>query len=146
MIAEVIINSNVKNLNRTFDYNIPFDMEEKISIGSRVLVKFGNIKSLEEGFVVNIKESSEFQVKDIADVEEKDFVDEPRVEMAKWMAHRYFCNVFDCIKLMLPPGTGTKDVQKRVREKSLNSVRLLKNKSQIDDDIENKILKSEKQI
>lgn len=146
MIAEVIINSNVKNLNRTFDYNIPFEMEEKVNIGSRVLVKFGNIKKLEEGFVVNIKESSEFEVKDISAVEEKDFIDTPKVELAKWMAHRYFCNISDCIKLMLPPGTGTKEVQKRVKEKSLNSVRLLKKEIQINEDIENKILKSEKQI
>ena len=146
MIAEVIINSNVKNLNRTFDYNIPFEMEEKVNIGSRVLVKFGNIKELEEGFVVNIKESSEFEVKDISAVEEKDFIDTPKVELAKWMAHRYFCNISDCIKLMLPPGTGTKEVQKRVKEKSLNSVRLLKNEIQINEDIENKMLKSEKQI
>ena len=146
MIAEIIINSNVKNLNRTFDYNIPFELEQKINIGSRVLVKFGNIKKLEEGFVVNIKESSEFEVKDIAAVEEKDFIDEPKVELAKWMAHRYFCNISDCIKLMLPPGTGTKEVQKRVKEKVLNSVRLLKDEQEINEDIENKTLKSEKQI
>lgn len=146
MIAEVIINSNVKNLNRTFDYNIPFEMEEKVNIGSRVLVKFGNIKKLEEGFVVDIKENSDFNVKDISVVEEKDFIDEPKIELAKWMAHRYFCNVSDCIKLMLPPGTGTKDVEKRVKEKSLNCVKLLKTEIEINDDIENKILKSEKQI
>ena len=147
MIAEVIINSNVKNLNKTFDYNIPFDMEEKITIGSRVLVKFGNIKKLEEGFVVNIKDSSEWEnLKDISAVEEKDFIDEPKVEMAKWMANRYFCNVSDCIKLMLPPGTGTKELSKRVKEKSLNSVKLVKTEDEINEDIENKILKSEKQI
>ena len=147
MIAEVIINSNVKNLNRTFDYNIPFEMEEKINIGSRVLVKFGNIKKLEEGFVVNIKEKSDWDnLKDISVVEEKDFIDEPKVELAKWMAHRYFCNISDCIKLMLPPGTGTKEVAKRVKEKSLNCVRLIKNELEIDADIESKILKSEKQI
>ena len=147
MIAEVIINSNVKNLNKTFDYNIPFDMEDKVNIGSRVLVKFGNIKKLEEGFVVNIKEKSDWDnLKDIAAVEEKDFIDEPKIELAKWMANRYFCNVSDCIKLMLPPGTGTKDVSKRVKEKSLNSVRLLKNESEINEDIECKVLKSEKQI
>ena len=147
MIAEVIINSNVKNLNKTFDYNIPFDMEEKITIGSRVLVKFGNIKKLEEGFVVNIKDSSEWEnLKDISAVEEKDFIDEPRVEMAKWMANRYFCNISDCIKLMLPPGTGTKELSKRVKEKSLNSVKLVKTIEEIEEDIENKILKSEKQI
>ena len=147
MIAEVIINSNVKNLNKTFDYNIPFEMEEKVNIGSRVLVKFGNIKKLEEGFVVNIKEKSEWDnLKDIGAVEEKDFIDEPKIELAKWMAHRYFCNVSDCIKLMLPPGTGTKELQKRVKEKTLKSVRLLKNEIQIEEDIQNKVLKSEKQI
>ena len=123
MIAEVIINSNVKNLNKTFDYNIPFEMEDKVNIGSRVLVKFGNIKQLEEGFVVNIKDKSDWDnLKDIGAVEEKDFIDEPKIELAKWMAHRYFCNVSDCIKLMLPPGTGTKDVAKRVKEKCVNSV------------------------
>ena len=147
MIAEVIINSNVKNLNKTFDYNIPFEMEDKVNIGSRVLVKFGNIKQLEEGFVVNIKEKSDWdRLKDIAAVEEKDFIDEPKIELARWMAHRYFCNISDCIKFMLPPGTGTKDVTKRVKEKALNSVRLLKNELEINEDIESAILKSKKQI
>ena len=60
MIAEIIMNSSVRNLDRTFDYSIPIDMEEKVHIGSRVLVKFGNIKELKEGFVINIKEKSEF--------------------------------------------------------------------------------------
>ena len=36
MIAEIIIDSNVKTLNKTFDYNIPKEMESNISIGSRV--------------------------------------------------------------------------------------------------------------
>lgn len=146
MIAEIIINSNVRNLNRTFDYNIPVEIEDKITIGSRVLVKFGNIKKLEEGFVVNIKEKSDYEVKDLSAVEEKDFIDEQKVEMAKWMARRYFCNISDCIKLMLPPGTGSKDFTKRVKEKLLNYVRLLKSEDEIDFLIEAKKLKSEKQI
>lgn len=44
MIAEIIINSNVKNLNRIFDYNIPYELQDKVKIGARVLLKFGNIK------------------------------------------------------------------------------------------------------
>ena len=70
MIAEIIMNSSVRNLDKTFDYSIPFDMEDKIHIGSRVLVKFGNIKELKEGFVVNIKDKSDFEVKDISKVED----------------------------------------------------------------------------
>lgn len=55
MIAEVIIQSNVKNLNKIFDYEIPYEIEDKINIGSRVFVPLGNMKKLENGFVVGIK-------------------------------------------------------------------------------------------
>ena len=146
MIAEIIMNSSVRNLDRTFDYSIPLDMENKVHIGSRVLVKFGNIKELKEGFVVNIKEKSDFEVKDIAKVEEKDFIDEPKVRLAEWMATRYFCNVSECIKLMLPPGTGTNNLENRAKEKTARFVRLVKNVDEVEIDIKNKILKSDKQI
>ena len=42
MIAQVIINSNVKNLNKIFDYNVPTNMEGTICVGDRILVPFGN--------------------------------------------------------------------------------------------------------
>lgn len=146
MIAEIIMNSSVKNLDRTFDYNIPSEMEDKIHIGSRVLVKFGNIKEFKEGFVVNIKEKSEFKVKDISKVEEKDFIDEPKVKLAEWMAKRYFCNVSECIKLMLPPGTGTNNLENRAKEKTVRFIRLKKDSNQIEFDISEKKIKSDKQI
>ena len=41
MIAEIIINRSAKKLNRTFDYNIPQELEELVMIGSTVLVPFG---------------------------------------------------------------------------------------------------------
>ena len=65
MIAQVIINSNVKDLNRIFDYNVPSDMKGTICVGNRVLVQFGNRKELEEGFIIGFKESSEYKLKDI---------------------------------------------------------------------------------
>lgn len=37
MIAEVIISSNVKNLNRIFDYQVPSSMESLIQIGQESL-------------------------------------------------------------------------------------------------------------
>ena len=69
MVAEVIINSTAKKLNRTFDYNIPKELENMIFVGSKVLVPFGRFKNLEEAHVVAIKQSSEFEIKDIAKVE-----------------------------------------------------------------------------
>ena len=42
------------------------------------------------------------------------------------MARRYFCNISDCIKLMLPPGTSTKVLENRIKDKTLNFVYLKK--------------------
>ena len=147
MIAEVIIQSNVKNLNKVFDYRIPIEYEENPMelIGARVLVPFGRMKSLEEGFIVNIKENTDYDVKEIAKVEEK-YLDGDRIELANWMARRYFCNVSECLKLMLPPGTTGKVNSNRVKEKNINFVVLSKDEDEIEFDIENGKIKSDKQI
>ena len=146
MIAEVILNSNARDLNKIFDYQIPQNLASKVKIGGRVFVPFGNRKTMEEGFVVNIKESSPYQVKEIIQVNEKEHMDEKNIELANWMAQRYFCNVSDCIKLMLPPGTTTKILENRVKEKSASFVYLKKEPEEIENDIINKKLKSEKQL
>lgn len=146
MIAEVILNSNSKQLNRVFDYQIPEDIASKVKIGSRVLVPFANRKELEEGFVVNIKETSSYQVKAIKQVDETEYISQENIELAKWMARRYFCNISDCIKLMLPPGTTTRVIENRVKEKSVSFVYLKKDEEEIELAIENKQVKSDKQI
>ena len=145
MIAQVIINSNVKNLNKIFDYNVPTNMEGTICVGDRILVPFGNKKTLEEGFVIGVKEKSDFKVKDIAGIQEGIKLTESNIELAKLMARRYFCNISDCIKLMLPPGTSTRVLENRIKDKTLNFVYLKKDIEEIEEDIENKVIKSEKQ-
>ena len=148
MIAEVIINSNVKNLNRKFDYIIPEELEAQAIVGARVLLPFGNKKELEEGYIVGIKETSEYldKLKSIAQIESKLHLSDEKIELAKWMAHRYFCNISDCMKLMLPPGTTAKVMSNRVNDKTQNFVYLTKEADEIEADIESKKLKSEKQI
>ena len=141
MIAEVIINRTAKKLNRTFDYNIPKELEDFVIIGSKVLVPFGKNGKLEEAFVVKIKKKSEYEVKDIEKIE--DSLTDDKIELAKWMAKRYFCNISDCIKLMLQPGTRTKE--RKMQEKKIQAVYLKKNIEEIEIDIDDGKIKSEKQ-
>ena len=143
MVAEVIINRTAKKLNTTFDYNIPKELEDYIVIGSKVLVPFGKGEKLEEGFVIKIKEKSEYQIKDIKKIE--DNLTDKQIALAKWMAKRYFCNISDCIKLMLTPGTRTKNKEKRIQDKTINMIYLGKDIEEIDYDIEIGKIKSEKQ-
>lgn len=144
MVAEVIINSIAKSLNRIFDYHIPEEQSNSIRIGSRVVVPFGFSKKREEGFVIGIKETSGYQdkIKDIIEVQKGYDLTLKNIELAKWMARRYFCNIADCIKMMLPPGTSTKVQEKRTTEKTMNFVYLKK----AEEEIEWEKIKSEKQI
>lgn len=145
MVVEVIINSNVKNLNRIFDYNVPAKLEEKVKIGKRVFVPFGNMKQAQEGFIIGTKEKSDYKIKNIVNVQEENYIEEEKITLAKLMARKYFCNISDCIKLMLPPGTTTKNIDNRIKEKSARYIYLTKTEEEINEDIENKIIKSDKQ-
>lgn len=146
MIAEIILNSNAKDLDRTFDYEVPQEMIDKIRIGSCVFVPFGNRKVIEEGFVIGFKETSEYKTKNIIAIEENPFLNEEKIKLAKWMAKRYFCNLSDAIKLMLPPGTKTKNIENRIKDKTNNFVYLKKESDEIEFEIENGKIKSEKQM
>ena len=143
MIAEIIINRTAKRLNRTFDYKVPIELEELIMIGSTVLVPFGKASTLEEGYVVGIKENTTYKVKEIVKI--KHNLTEKQIKLAKWMAKRYFCNVSDCIKQMLTPGTKSKKSEKNVQDKTINAVYLKKDIDEIQFDIEMGKIKSEKQ-
>ncbi len=143
MIAEIIINRTAKKLNRTFDYNIPQKYEDLVEIGSTVLVPFGKGENLEEGYVIGIKENTTYEVKDIAKI--KYNLTEKQIDLAKWMANRYFCNISDCIKQMITPGTKNKKQERNVQDKFINVVYLKKDLDEIDFDIQIGKLKSEKQ-
>ncbi len=144
MIAEVLINTNAKELNNSFDYEVPNDM--KVKLGDRVFVPFGKGTRVSEGIVIGFKEKSEFEVKPIAKVEEGLGIDENLIKMAQWMAKRYFCNTSDCIRLMLQPGTTSKNIELRVKERKINVVELVKSKEEIIADIDNKTIRGDKQI
>ena len=57
MIAEVIVNSVAKELNRVFDYGVPNNLD--VVVGVRVLVPFGYRKQNEIGYVIRLKEKSD---------------------------------------------------------------------------------------
>ena len=146
MYAEVIINSDAKALNRIFDYIVPNNMQNIIKIGARVFVPFGRGTKLADGFVIDLKDKSEFANKEIAKIEIENSLTEENIVLAKLMARKYFCNISDCIKLMLPPGTQSKDISNRVKEKTGNFVFLNKPKDEIEILIENRKIKSDKHI
>lgn len=143
MIAEVIINTKAISLNKTLDYIIPSNLEKNIKIGCRVIVPLRS--KLEDAYVIGIKENSTFASKEIVKIEDC-LLAKKEIEFAKLMAKRYFCNISECIKLMLPPGDRTKNINARIKEKTSNFVYLAKEKEEIELEISLGNIKGKKQI
>lgn len=145
MFAEIILNAMAKQLNKTFDYCVPEKLIDKIQVGNRVLVPFGRNNNAKEGYIVSLKEESTFSNKDIIKIL-PDGLTENNMKLAQYMAQRYFCNVFDAIKLMLPPGTSSENEANKVKEKTAKFVYLKQEIEDIENDIEDGKIKSPKQI
>lgn len=145
MVAEVIINRLAKDLNKTFDYIVPTEIENNIKVGARIFVPFGPKNTETEGFIIGLKKESQFANKEILKIEDVPLTVE-NIELAKLMARRYFCNISECIKLMLPPGEKTTNLENRIKEKTANFVYLTKEIDEIELDIDIGKIKSPKQI
>ena len=143
MFASILINTTAKKLNKVFDYIVPKEMEDILQIGDRVWVPFGKGENLSEGYVEGFKEKSEFANKEIAKIEDS-LISKENVELARLMADKYFCNVQECIKLMLPPGQSSKNLANRIKEKTARFVYLKLPKEVIEKDLEEGKIKSEK--
>ncbi|MCX7904201.1 MAG: primosomal protein N' [Caloramator sp.] len=117
-IASIIINTNIKELDKEFDYIIPEELEEYIEIGKRVIVPFGAGNKLIEGLVININEYSDLEneLKKIYDViDENIIIDNKTIEIARKIKERYLCTFYEAVKLFLPPNNlKTKILIKRV--------------------------------
>ena len=102
-------------------------------------------KKHKTGYVIGLKETTSYKVKEILDVVE-DELNPENIKLAILMSRRYFCNISDCIKLMLPPGTSSKVLENRTKDKTGLFVYLKKDIEEIESDIEEGSIKSPKQI
>lgn len=154
IIAKILINTSVKSLNKVYDYIVPELLEQEAEIGKRVLVSFGRGKNTEEGIIVKLVEETKeevdkrgYKLKEISEIlDEVSYVDEERLKLAKYISYVYFCNVYDALKLMFPPGTASKNSSKNLNTKQDTRVMLAKSPDEIMMDIENNIIKSAKHI
>lgn len=153
-IAKILIHTSVKSLNKVYDYLIPARLEEQAEIGKRVEVNFGRGKNKEEGIIVKIEEKTKeeveqgkYSLKEIQTIlDEVSYINEERLQLAKYMSYLYFCNVYDALKLMFPPGTSSKNSSKTLTTRQDTRIKLLKSTDEIMLDIENNIIKSAKHI
>lgn len=110
MIIGVLVELSNKNIDRVFDYSVPDCFLDKIKLGIRVKVPFGNMEL--EGFVVEIKGSSDVEVKDILDViDDEAILNSELLELGKKMQEATLSTLISCYQIMLPKALKAKNGQ-----------------------------------
>lgn len=114
LVARVVIDSPLPQLDRVFDYLVPNEMAASINRGSRVLVQFGRGRSLTEGFVVDLVDESDYSGK-LSEIEklvsEMPALTADIYKLARAVADRQVVAISDVLKLAVP--TRSVAVEKR---------------------------------
>ena len=104
MIALVLIEYSVKLLDRTFDYIVPSNLCDKIKVGQKVIVPFGN--QVVEGFVVGLKKSNldkNIEYKEIEKIVESTFcLNEELLELGKKIKEMTLSTLISAYQVMFP--------------------------------------------
>jgi len=108
MIAEVVVNYKSKKVDKLFDYAIPDELEDTISVGSCVTVPFGKANKPKEGYVFSLKENSSAKnLKSILNLSREDIIfDEKQLELIKWIREKYLVTYLDAVRTVAPSGTS----------------------------------------
>ena len=108
MVVQVLVEIKAKSTDHTFDYIVPLELEEKVEIGKRVLVPFG--RQTLEGFVVNIKNSSEYEsLKSIKEViDDEVILNEELLTIGKYISNKTLSTSIAAYQSMLPSALKAK--------------------------------------
>ena len=100
MVISVLVEINI---DKVFDYNVPDNLKENICLGKRVLVPFG--KQVLEGFIIDIKNKSNYELKDIISiVDNESILNDELLSLGKEISKSNVCNLTSVYQSMLPVG------------------------------------------
>ena len=116
-IAEVIVDISVEELDRPFEYLIPDELIGEINEGTPVKVPFGRGNRKMTGYVIAVKEESEWdrdKLKAVTEVVDKDVpVEGQLLGLAAWIRSRYGSTMNEAIKTVLPIRSKVKQRRKK---------------------------------
>ena len=101
--AEVLIEYEVKSLDKVFTYKIPSFLLDKIKVGMKVKVPFNN--KLINGLVLKLKDSydEQFEIKEITEILNEDIIfDDEMFKIAEKLKNLTLCSLSTAFKTMVP--------------------------------------------
>lgn len=109
-IVKVAVDHIVFHLDKLYDYIVPDEWVNDIKPGCRVLVPFGIGNKKRQGIVLQKAVTSDFdKIKTIFAVLDKaPLLNDEMLRLSEFIKQKYFCTIFDAVKLMVPTGLSFK--------------------------------------
>ena len=111
MIANIIVDVPSRQTDRPFDYEVPFDMQSWIEVGSRVGVPFGS--RVLQGFVISLSTDTDYDRSKLKSVSQLLDPVPPLlpdlIDLSEWLSHKYCCSRIASLQVMLPSALKGKE-------------------------------------
>ena len=112
---DVIVDISVSSLDRIFQYRVPEEMLDAVTVGCQVSVPFGNGNRRRQAFVVgvgNLPSYDETKIKDILEVTKAPAATGQLIALADWMHEWYGCTMAQALKTVLPIRKSVREVKR----------------------------------
>ena len=111
MFASLVLDIPTRALDKPYSYLVPPVLADQVAVGCTVLVNFA--KRAAVAYVVELSAEAPQGVdpaalKPLERVLAPAAFDRAAAELALWMAQEYAAPLVDCVRLLLPPGQGTR--------------------------------------
>lgn len=111
----MIVDISVEALDRTFQYRVPEEMKDRVSLGCRVKIPFGRADREISGFVIGLSDEAKWpveKIKSLTAIDENEIpVEGQLLKLAAWIREYYGATMNEALKTVLPVKKQIKSVE-----------------------------------
>lgn len=112
---DVIVDISVNSLDRIFQYRVPEELLDAVTVGCQVNVPFGSGNRRRQAYVIGVDTVLAYdasKIKDILGVTKAPAATGQLIALADWMHERYGCTMAQALKMVLPVKKSVKEVKR----------------------------------
>ena len=115
--VDIIVDISHEKLDRSFQYKVPKELEEKIQVGMVVTIPFGNGNHERKGYVIGLSDKPVFDIDRMKELRgicsSEETTEERLIALAAWMKNRYGSTMVQALKTVFPVREKVKAKEKR---------------------------------
>ena len=112
---DVIVDISVNSLDRIYQYRVPEELLDAVTVGCQVNVPFGSGNRRRQAYVIGVDTVLAYdasKIKDILGVTKAPAATGQLIALADWMHERYGCTMAQALKTVLPVKKSVKEVKR----------------------------------